>query len=59
MEKFKLMLTSDLKMYIANGTALGVSLTNCEMQLKIALLVITICYTLHKWYRFNNEKFKK
>ena len=59
MEKFKLMLTSDLKLYVANGTALTVSLTDVEMQLKITLLAITILYTLHKWYTFNNEQKNK
>ena len=47
---------TDLKLYLANGTALGIStLTDAELQLKIALMSITILYTLHKWYVFHNK----
>lgn len=52
-------MTSDIKLYVANATALTVSLTDVEMQMKITLLAITILYTLHKWYMFNNEQKKK
>jgi len=51
---------TDFKLYLANGTALGIStLTDAELQLKIALLSITILYTLHKWYIFHNKNAKK
>ena len=52
-------MTSDIKLYVANATALTVSLTDVEMQMKITLLAITILYTLHKWYMFNNEQKNK
>jgi hypothetical protein len=40
-----------------NSTALGLSFTNIENGLKILLLIISIMYTLDKWYqhRKSNE----
>ena len=40
----------DMKLYIINFSAFGLSLTNIDMILKIVLLTITILYTAHKWY---------
>jgi hypothetical protein len=36
--------------------SLGLSLTDIDIILKIALLVITIGYTLQKWYLMNKRK---
>lgn len=33
-----------------NSTALGLSFTNIENGLKILLLIVSIIYTLDKWY---------
>ena len=41
-----------------NSTALGLSLTNIEIGLKILLLIISIAYTLDKW-RSNRVKKNK
>jgi hypothetical protein len=41
---------SDVKMLIINFSTLAISMTNVDMILKSVLLIITIFYTLHKWY---------
>jgi len=41
---------TDLKLYIINGTSLMVSLMSIDAYLKITLLLLTIGYTIHKWY---------
>lgn len=47
----------DLKIYALNGFSLIMSFTEIEMILKISLLIISIGYTLQKWYeiRRNNK----
>ncbi len=47
---------TDLKIYTMNAGALAISLTQVEMILKVAVLLITIGYTLHKWYLMNKKK---
>ena len=47
---------SDIKLYIMNGSALGVTtFTQIEDWLKIILLVVTIGYTISKWTKVNEE----
>ena len=46
----------DYKTLFINMGSLGLSLTNIDIILKIALLVITIGYTLQKWYLMNKNK---
>jgi hypothetical protein len=46
----------DYKTLFINMGSLGVSLTDIDIILKIALLVITIGYTLQKWYLINKTK---
>jgi hypothetical protein len=41
---------SDLKLGIINLSTLAISMTHVDMILKITLLVITIFYTLNKWW---------
>tara|TARA_E500000331_G_C16984183_1_gene594883 strand:+ start:387 stop:539 length:153 start_codon:yes stop_codon:yes gene_type:complete len=41
---------SDLKLYTINSLTLGVTMMNIEVWLKIILLVVTIGYTLNKWW---------
>jgi len=53
----------DLKMYVINISTLAISMTQIDMVLKTSLLIITIFYTLHKWYmeaknKKNNNKNK-
>jgi hypothetical protein len=47
----------DLKIYLLNTSAFALSFSNIEMTLKIILLLISIGYTLQKWYEsYNNNK---
>jgi hypothetical protein len=46
----------DYKTLFINMGSLGLSLTDIDIILKIALLVITIGYTLQKWYLMNKRK---
>jgi len=48
---------ADLKLYCLNITSFTVaSFDWLEPSLKITLLVLTIGYTAHKWWRLKNEK---
>ena len=46
----------DYKTLFINMGSLGLSLTDIDVILKIALLIITIGYTLQKWYLMNKKK---
>ena len=46
----------DLKMYVINISTLAISMTQIDMVLKTSLLIITIFYTLHKWYMETKNK---
>lgn len=46
----------DYKTLFINMGTLGISLTDIDIILKIALLLITIGYTLQKWYLMNKKK---
>ena len=46
----------DLKIYILNTSALALSFSNIEMALKIVLLLVTIGYTVFKWYEEYNKR---
>jgi len=46
----------DYKTLFINMGTLGISLTDIDIILKIALLLITIGYTLQKWYLMNKNK---
>ena len=47
----------DYKIYILNGFALSVSMTNIETYLRITLLLLSIAYTLFKLLK--NDKDEK
>jgi|TARA_R110000744_G_scaffold8882_1_gene28954 hypothetical protein len=48
---------SEIKLYAINGSALGVTtFTQIEDWLKIILLVVTIGYTVTKWYKVKKDK---
>lgn len=49
MLNFKLTMT-DFKLYIINVASFMVSLMNIDAFLKITLLLLTIGYTINKWY---------
>jgi hypothetical protein len=47
----------DFKLYSINTFALGVTtFTKIEMGLKILLLVVTIGYTMSKWFKLKKGK---
>ena len=46
----------DYKTLFINMGSLGLSLTNIDIILKLTLLIITIGYTLQKWYLMNKKK---
>ena len=46
----------DYKTLFINMGTLGISLTDIDIIHKIALLLITIGYTLQKWYLMNKNK---
>mgnify|MGYP003630342997 FL=1 len=47
---------TDYKTLIINLGTFLFSMTNIDIALKITLLVVTIGYTLHKWYLLNRKK---
>tara|TARA_B110000914_G_scaffold209172_1_gene207265 strand:- start:259 stop:441 length:183 start_codon:yes stop_codon:yes gene_type:complete len=50
------MSVSDLRLYVMNVGALGVSFMNqVEDWLKIILLIVTIGYTLSKWVKLKSK----
>jgi hypothetical protein len=50
----------DLKMVVINTSALAISMSQVDTALKITLLVISIGYTLNKWYiEIKNKKNNK
>jgi hypothetical protein len=47
---------TDLKIYGLNLGAFAISLTEVELLLKVTVLLVTIGYTVQKWYLMNKEK---
>jgi hypothetical protein len=45
------MLISDFKLYVINFITLGVTMMDIEWWLKIILLLVTIGYTITKWWK--------
>jgi hypothetical protein len=56
LEKDKTVNAEDAKLYVINLSALGVSMVNVETVLKVLLLVISIGYTLQRWYYLYKNK---
>ena len=46
---------SDIKIFTLNFSSLAISMTDIDVVLKLSLLVISIGYTLHKWYLLNKN----
>ncbi len=52
-------MTQDLKVYALSIGTFGISMSNIDIVLKVTLMVVTIGYTVQKWYIMNkNEKSK-
>ncbi len=45
----------DIKLYALNASALAVSLADIDVILKLALLTVSIGYTIQKWYNLNKK----
>ena len=45
----------DLKIYAINIATKAITMTQIEMVLKITLLLVSIGYTLTKWYEVHNR----
>jgi len=49
----------DIRVLLLNATAMGISMAQVEMVLKISLLVVSIGYTLQRWWLLHKEKTKE
>ena len=48
---------SDIKLYLLNAVSFGVTMMDwLEPMLKILLLLVTIGYTIHKWWIMKKNK---
>jgi hypothetical protein len=50
------MTEADLKLLFLNSFTLGVSMATVEITLKIALLAVSIGYTVQRWYYLHKNK---
>jgi len=48
----------DYKTLLINIGTFGISMTNIDISLKIILVLVTIGYTVQKWYLLNKNKNK-
>jgi hypothetical protein len=55
-QSLEIMENLDMKIYLFNSIALGISMTQIELSLKIILLICTIIYTIKKITEKNNDK---
>jgi hypothetical protein len=46
---------NDIKILSLNSLALGISMTHIDVVLKILLLLVSIGYTVHKWYLMHGK----
>ncbi len=58
LNRFKMDHTT-LKIYGINMSSLAISFTEIDMVLKLLLLIVTIGYTINKWYLMNKNKNKE
>jgi len=45
----------DIKIYALNTSSLAISFTNLDTILKVVLLLVSIGYTVNKWYLINKK----
>jgi len=50
------MTAQDAKLYVINLATLGISMANVEVALKVLLLVVSIGYTIQRWYYLHKNK---
>ena len=46
---------NDIKILGINSLVLGISMTHIDVILKILLLLVSIGYTVHKWYLMHGK----
>jgi hypothetical protein len=56
MMRLKKEMIADYKVLLINASSFGISMTDIDIGLKIFLLLITIFYTLQKWWLMNKKK---
>ena len=49
----------DIRVLLLNATAMGISMAQVEMVLKISLLVVSIGYTLQRLWLLHKERTKE
>ncbi len=52
-------MTQDLKVYALSIGTFGISMSNIDIVLKVTLMVVTIGYTIQKWYLMNKNEENK
>lgn len=52
-------MTQDLKVYALSISTFGISMSNIDIVLKVTLMVVTIGYTIQKWYLMNKNEENK
>jgi hypothetical protein len=48
-------MTQDLKVYALSIGTFGISMSNIDIVLKVTLMLVTIGYTIQKWYIMNKK----
>jgi len=48
-------MTQDLKVYALSIGTFGISMSNIDVVLKVTLMLVTIGYTVQKWYIMNKK----
>jgi hypothetical protein len=48
-------MTQDLKVYGLSIGTFGISMSNLDVVLKVTLMLVTIGYTIQKWYIMNKK----
>ncbi len=46
---------NDFKIYAFNFSSLALSMTKIDVVLKLTLLIVSIGYTVHKWYLMSKK----
>tara|TARA_R110000803_G_scaffold40473_1_gene87243 strand:- start:4020 stop:4199 length:180 start_codon:yes stop_codon:yes gene_type:complete len=46
---------SDIKLYLLNASTFAISFTALDMTLKLLLLIVSIGYTINKWWALQDK----
>ena len=47
---------TDIKVLLLNAATFGISMAQVEIALKVLLLIVSIGYTIQRWYLMNKNK---